>query len=118
MITLIALDLEQEDVMESARVTGEHLRAGLRGLMQRYPLIGDVRGHGLIAGVEIVKDRETLEPAPDEMKRIMNRKKELGVLTGREGHFGNVFKIRPPLAFKREHADMLVEAMDRALSEM
>ena len=110
--------LEWEGLQENARVTGDYLRDGLRALMQRYPLIGDVRGRGLIAGVEIVKDRETLEPAPDEMKRIMNRMKELGVLTGREGHFGNVFKIRPPLAFKREHADMLVEAMDRALSEM
>jgi 4-aminobutyrate aminotransferase-like enzyme len=110
--------LEQEDLIESARVTGEHLRAGLRGLMQRYPLIGDVRGHGLIAGVEIVKDRETREPAPDEMKQIMNRMKDLGVLTGREGHFGNVFKIRPPLAFKPDHADRLIEAMDQALAEI
>ena len=116
---LAVLDvLEQEELMESARVTGEHLRAGLRDLMQRHTPIGDVRGYGLIAGVEIVKDRQTKEPAPDEMSQIMNRMKDLGVLAGREGVNGNVFKIRPPLAFKREHADILIEAMDQALGEL
>ena len=116
---LAVLDvLEQEELMESARVTGEYLRARLRDLMQRHVLIGDVRGHGLIAGVELVKDRQTKEPAPDEMKQIMNRMKDLGVLTGREGRSGNVFKVRPPLAFKRDHADILVAAFDQALSEL
>lgn len=116
---LAVLDvLEREELMESARVTGEYLRGGLRDLMQRHTLIGDVRGYGLIAGVEIVKDRQTKEPAPDEMNQILNRMKDLGVLAGREGVNGNVFKIRPPLAFKHEHADLLIEAMDQALGEM
>ena len=110
--------IEQEELMESARITGEHLRAGLRDLMQRHTLIGDVRGYGLMAGVEIVKDRQTKEPAPDEMKQVINRMKDLGVLAGREGILGNVIKIRPPLAFKREHADILVGAMDQALTDM
>ena len=110
--------IEEEGLMEKARITGEHMREGLRGLMNKHALIGDVRGKGLIAGVEIVKDRETLEPGPDEMKRILNRMRALGVLVGREGKFGNVFKIRPSLAFGPEHADIMVDSMDRALSEM
>lgn len=110
--------IAREGLVERARTTGEYLRESLWGLMNKHPLIGDVRGRGLIAGVEIVKDRESREPARAEMERIMNRMRELGVLTGQEGHFGNIFKIRPNLSFKPEHADILVEAMDRALSEM
>jgi 4-aminobutyrate aminotransferase-like enzyme len=51
------------------------------------------------------------------MKQVMNRMRELGVLTGREGHYGNVFKIRPPLAFGPEHAERLVAIMDRAFAQ-
>ena len=110
--------IERENLVENGRTTGEYMRAGLRKLMKKHSLIGDVRGHGMIAGVEIVKDRKTKEPAPEEMSRIQNRMRELGVLTGSEGHYHNVFKIRPPMVFKPEHADILVEAMDQALSEM
>lgn len=110
--------IERENLLKNALETGEHLRTGLRKLMRKHSLIGDVRGSGMIAGVEIVKDRRTKEPAPKEMSRIQNRMRELGVLTGAEGHFHNVFKIRPPLVFSRDNADELVGAMDRALSEM
>lgn len=110
--------IAREGLVERARTTGVYLRESLRGLMNKYPLIGEVRGRGLIAGVEIVKDRESREPAGAEMARIMNRMRELGVLTGQEGHSGNVFKIRPNLSFQPEHADILVGVMDRALSEM
>mgnify|MGYP001305087382 FL=1 len=110
--------IERENLVENGRTTGEYLRSGLRKLMKKHSLIGDVRGHGMIAGVEIVKDRKTKEPAPKEMSRIQNRMRELGVLTGSEGQYHNVFKIRPPMVFKPEHADILVEAMDQALNEM
>jgi 4-aminobutyrate aminotransferase-like enzyme/Ser/Thr protein kinase RdoA (MazF antagonist) len=110
--------IASEGLVERAGKTGEYLREGLRGLMNKHPLIGDVRGRGLIAGVEIVKDRESREPARAEMERILNRMRELGVLTGQEGHHGNIFKIRPNLSFQPEHADILVGVMDQALSEM
>ena len=110
--------IAREGLVERARTTGEYLREGLRGLMNKHPLIGDVRGRGLVAGVDIVKDRESRAPARAEMERIMNRMRELGVLTGQEGHFGNIFKIRPNLSFQPEHADILIGVMNQALSEM
>ena len=110
--------LEREDLLENARITGGYLKAGLEGLKDRHPMIGDVRGHGFITGVEIVKDRDTREPDAEGMVAVQNRMRELGVLVGREGRFGNVFKIRPPMVFQRSHADVLVGAMDQAMNEL
>ncbi len=116
---LAVLDaIEREELMENARTTGAYLLDGLRGLMDRHEAIGDARGHGFIVGVEIVKDRETKEPDPERMAAARDRMRELGVLVGREGRFGNVFKIRPPLVFSRDNADSLVAAMDRAMTEL
>jgi len=110
--------IEHENLLENCRVVSEHMKAGLRELMERHACIGDVRGHGFVTGVEIVKDRGTKEPDPEGMVWIMNRMRELGVLTGREGHHGNVFKIRPPMVFSRANADSLIVAMDRAITDM
>ena len=110
--------IEQEELMENARITGERLRSGIRGLGARHELVGDVRGYGLIAGVDLVCDRETLEPAPQETKRVLDLMCENGVLIGREGPHGNVLKIRPSLVFKPEHADMLLEALDKSLEQL
>jgi len=116
---LAVLDvIENENLLENCRVTSEHMKSGLRELMGRHACIGDVRGHGFVTGVEIVRDRETREPDANTMVAIMNRMRELGVLTGREGHDGNVFKIRPPMVFSRDNADTLITAMDQAMSEM
>ena len=97
-------------------MTGEHLRAGLRGLMARHGRIGDVRGVGLAVGVELVQDRETREPAG--AGRLVGLLRDEGVLLGSEGVHGNVLKIRPPLAFGTDHADLLVQALDRALGRL
>jgi 4-aminobutyrate aminotransferase-like enzyme/Ser/Thr protein kinase RdoA (MazF antagonist) len=114
---LAVLDvIENEDLLENCRVTSEHMKAGLRELMDRHECIGDVRGHGFVTGVEIVGDREARTPDADTMIAVMNRMRELGVLTGREGHDGNVFKIRPPMVFSRDNADTLITAMDQAMS--
>jgi 4-aminobutyrate aminotransferase-like enzyme len=114
---LAVLDvIADEGLCERARVTGEHLRAGLRGLMARHGLIGDVRGVGLAMGVELVQDRETREPAG--AGRLVGLLRDEGVLLGSEGVHGNVLKIRPPLAFGTDHADLLVQALDRALGRL
>ena len=115
---LAVLDvIEREGLMENAATTGAYLKRGLRQLMERRDAIGDVRGHGLVVGVELVRDRATREPDPRRTAAAMNRMRELGVLVGREGPFGNVFKIRPPLVFDRANADTLIAAMDRALAD-
>ncbi|MBC6440044.1 MAG: aminotransferase class III-fold pyridoxal phosphate-dependent enzyme [Rhodospirillales bacterium] len=116
---LAVLDvLEREDLLANCRITGNHMKAGLTELMGRHECIGDVRGHGFVIGVEIVGNRVTLEPDAPMTTAIMNRMRELGVLVGREGHHGNVFKIRPPMVFSRDNADSLVTAMDQAINEL
>jgi len=114
---LAVLDvIEHEALQENARATGGYLREALGELQSRHAAIGDVRGAGLFAGVELVRDRETREPAPAVARAVMNGMRGEGVLVGRTGLADNVLKIRPPLVFTRQHADRLVEAMDRVLA--
>ncbi|HWA45272.1 MAG TPA: aminotransferase class III-fold pyridoxal phosphate-dependent enzyme [Hypericibacter adhaerens] len=108
--------LEREGLQENARATGAYFRQGVEALMARHAAIGDVRGTGLVMGVELVRDRKTQEPAPDWTRRVANLMREQGVLIGTEGPRHNVLKIRPPLCFRREHADIAIEALDRALA--
>ena len=116
---MAALDvIENEGLMRNAQQTGDYLRESIREMMARHTLIGDVRGRGLLAGVELVRDQTTREPAGEETKRLLNLMAQSGVLVGREGRHGNVIKIRPPLVFGREHVDILVEALDRSLAAL
>jgi 4-aminobutyrate aminotransferase-like enzyme len=94
---------------------GSYLLHGLRELLVDHPLIGDVRGSGLFLGVELVRDRATLEPATRETTGIVNYMRAHGVLIGSEGAAHNVLKIRPPLPFTREDADLLLQTLDQAL---
>ena len=81
-------------------------------------LLGDVRGVGLAIGVELVRDRTTLEPAGTEVPRLLNLIRDEGVLVGGEGKHGTVLKIRPPIVFRAEHAGMAIAAIDRALAKL
>ena len=110
--------IEDQQLLAKATATGDHLRRGLRALAQRQPMIGDVRGRGLVAGVELVRDRASQEPAKPETKRVINTMKDRGVLVGREGTFGNVLKIRPPMVFTPDNADFLITALDEAIAEL
>src|SRR6185295_6413393 len=93
---LAVLDvLRDEDLQENALRVGTRLIAGLKGLMDRHPLVGDVRGSGLFLGVELVRDRQTREPAPEEASYVVNRLREKGVLAGTDGPYDNVLKLRP-----------------------
>ena len=115
---LAVLDvLEREDLMANAMDTGDYLRAGFRDLAQGNPLIGDVRGRGLLTGVELVRNRASQEPAKRETVAVMNHMRDNGVLVGREGCFGNVLKIRPPMVLTRGNADYLIAALGRAVEE-
>ncbi|HEY5657704.1 MAG TPA: aminotransferase class III-fold pyridoxal phosphate-dependent enzyme [Myxococcota bacterium] len=115
-VGLAVLDvLEREGLRESALRVGARLRAGLEALAARYELIGDVRGSGLIVGVELVRDRASLEPAAREAHAVVNQMREDGVLVGLSGVHRNILKIRPPLAFSETDAERLIEALARAL---
>lgn len=108
--------IERDRLQDNCLRTGGYFRTRIKALMQRHTAIGDVRGSGLMTGVDIVADRITREAAPKEARRIANRMRELGVLVGIDGPLGNVLKVRPPMPFKPEHADIAVAAMDEALS--
>ena len=107
--------LEREQLQANAQRVGEHLKTGLRALQRKHDLIGDVRGMGLVIGVELVTDRKALTPATKETKRVLNLMRDHGVLVGYEGRYVNIVKVRPPMPFKIEHADQTVDAMDKAL---
>jgi 4-aminobutyrate aminotransferase-like enzyme/Ser/Thr protein kinase RdoA (MazF antagonist) len=107
--------LRREHLQAHALEVGEHLLHGLHQLLAQHPLIGDVRGAGFFLGVELVRDRGTLEPATEATARIVNHMRAKGVLIGSEGASHNVLKIRPPLPFSREDADLLLHALDEAL---
>ena len=84
----------------------------------RHRIVGDVRGSGLFLGVELVRDRETLEPAGDEAAFVANRMRERGVLLGTDGPYHNVVKIRPPMVFSERDADVIVEEFERAVAQL
>ena len=88
---------------------------GLRELMSRHEIIGDVRGSGMFLGVELVKSRDTREPATAEADVVVNEMRDSGILLGTDGPFHNVLKIRPPMPFTREDADRLVSTLDNIL---
>jgi 4-aminobutyrate aminotransferase-like enzyme/Ser/Thr protein kinase RdoA (MazF antagonist) len=116
---LAVLDVvEDEHLQEHAHRIGGLLLAGLRDLANRHPSIGDVRGSGLFIGVELVRSRETLEPAAAEAAFVVNRLREEGILLGTDGPHANVLKIRPPMPFAEADADALVRALDRVLREL
>ena len=99
---LAVLDvIEREFLKENALRIGTLLGNEIRELGSRYPMIGDVRGGGLFIGVELVRNRETLEPATSETRTLVNLMREDGVLIGVEGAYDNVLKIRPPLVLAR-----------------
>src|SRR5262249_30043097 len=95
---------------------GTHLKQRLLGLQDRQPLIGEVRGMGLMLGVELVRDRTTKEPATTETADVLELCKERGLLVGKGGLFGNVLRIKPPMCLTVDDADFLVDCLDEVLT--
>ncbi|MGD8406143.1 MAG: aminotransferase class III-fold pyridoxal phosphate-dependent enzyme [Anaerolineales bacterium] len=108
----------EENLQAHALRVGERMLSDLRPFVKRFPIVGDMRGSGLFLGVELVRDRETLEPATQEADYVMNRMREHGILLGTDGPYHNVIKIRPPMPFDEENAEFLVEIMEKVLSEL
>jgi 4-aminobutyrate aminotransferase-like enzyme len=117
-IGLSVLDVIQEEgLQENAQKLGAYLLARLRDLADRHSLIGDVRGKGLYIGVELVKDRESRKPAPEQAHYLVNRMRDRAVLLSTDGPFHNVIKIKPPMIFTAQDADTLVDGLDAILQE-
>jgi 4-aminobutyrate aminotransferase-like enzyme len=105
----------EEELQAHAQKVGEQMLRGLQDLKTRHDLIGDVRGSGFFLGVELVRDRESLEPATSEADVIVNRLRDQGILLGTDGPFHNVLKIRPPMPFAEEDAHRLLTTLDGLL---
>lgn len=117
-VGLAVLDvIERENLQEHARVVGDYFLAGLRSLMAKHPLIGDVRGLGLFLGLELVQDRQTLAPATLQASYIANRMSQRGILIGTDGIYHNVLKVRGPLVFTRADVDFFIATLDAILLE-
>ena len=107
--------IEKHDYAHNAKVIGDYLKGKLLELMKKHPLIGDVRGKGLMLGVELVKDRKTKEPASQEMLECMDLCKERGLLIGKGAMTGNVIRIKPPLCVNKDDADFIIKILDEVL---
>jgi len=115
---LAVLDvLEEEGLQERAADLGKLLLAGLAHLAGRHELVGEVRGAGLFAGVQLVRDRETLGPAGREAARVVERLRDHGLLAGTDGPLRDVIKLKPPLVIGRDDVARFLEVLDAVLGE-
>lgn len=104
--------IEDDDLRTNARVVGDYLRAKLIELKDKYLVIGDVRGMGLMQGIELVRDRQTKEPAPEAVLKVFEETKRQGVLIGKGGLYGNVIRTGMMLNSTKDNVDELIRALD------
>jgi len=107
--------IDSEHIQDNARHVGSHLMERLRELQERQPLIGEVRGMGLMLGVELVRDRSSKEPATKETVEVVELCKERGLLVGKGGLYSNTLRIKPPMCLTRTDADFLADCLDEVL---
>ncbi|WP_182868781.1 aspartate aminotransferase family protein [Rhodopirellula sp. JC639] len=110
--------IDAEGIQENAAAIGDYLIDGLTELKDKHPLIGDVRGLGLMLGVELVKDRMTKEPASDAAAELMERAKQRGLILGKGGLHGNTMRIKPPMCIDKDDAQFLLATIDECLTEI
>ncbi|HEY4581121.1 MAG TPA: aspartate aminotransferase family protein, partial [Candidatus Acidoferrales bacterium] len=110
--------IEEEHLLENARSVGTYFRGKLNELQEKYPMIGDVRGMGLMQGLELVKDRKTKEPAPEALAQLLERTRENGLLIGKGGLYGNVVRLSPMLNISRADVDEAVRLLDKSFAEI
>jgi len=110
--------IEREKLQENSLTIGNRLFAGLNQLKEKYKLIGDVRGKGLLVGIELVRDRQSKEPAKEECAQILERCMEMGLLLGKGGLWGQTIRFSPPMCVNEQDADFLLDVLDRAFSNL
>lgn len=117
-IGMAVLDvMEEEKLWENAQVVGGHFKARLQALIDRHPLVGAVHGSGFYLGLELVRDRHTLEPATEETALLCERLRELGIFMQPTGDYLNILKIKPPMVTSKRSVDFFVDMLSKALNE-
>jgi len=110
--------IDQEKLQANSLKIGNRLVAGLNELKQKHNVIGDVRGKGLMLGIELVKDRKSKEPAREECAQVLELSKEMGLLLGKGGLWGQTIRFSPPMCLHEQDADFLLEVLDQALGQL
>ena len=108
----------REQLDQKAARDGEYTMKRLNELYEKYELIGDVRGKGMMIGIELVKDREKKTPAPEEATKVRDLCREKRVLVGVGGVKGNVVRVQPPLVINREQLDRVIDAVDQSIARL
>jgi len=110
-------EIEDQQILSRVQDVGQYLREGLDSYLDRVSALGDIRSQGLFIGLEWVIDKENNEPDQAGAIKVVNLMKEKGFLMSNAGEHSNVVKIRPPLVFQREHADLFLDAFDSVMEE-
>jgi len=108
--------IEREKLQANALKIGNHILAGLERLKVKHNLIGDVRGKGLLLGIELVKERVTKEPATSECVKVLESCRDMGLLLGKGGLYGQTIRFSPPMCLHQQDADFLLDVLDRAFA--
>jgi alanine-glyoxylate transaminase/(R)-3-amino-2-methylpropionate-pyruvate transaminase len=108
--------IERENLQANSLQLGAHILAGLEKLKSRHNIIGDVRGKGLMLGIELVKDRATKEPAKAECAQVVEKCRDLGLLLGKGGLWGQTIRFAPPMCATVADADFLLDVLDVAMA--
>ena len=110
--------IEKEKLQQNALTIGNRILDGLNKLRDKHNLIGDVRGKGLMLGIELVKDRTSKEPAKEECAQVLETSKEMGLLLGKGGLWGQTIRFSPPMCLHDQDADFLLQVLDQAFGEL
>ncbi|MDP9253944.1 MAG: aminotransferase class III-fold pyridoxal phosphate-dependent enzyme, partial [Verrucomicrobiota bacterium] len=110
--------IERENLQANALKIGNQISGGLKRLKEKHNIIGDVRGKGLMLGIELVKDRGTKEPARADCAQVLETCKDMGLLLGKGGLQGQTIRFSPPMCVNQDDADFLLEVLDRAFTDL
>src|SRR3954454_17658429 len=110
--------IDREKLQQNSLNIGNHLLDGLNDLKQKHNIIGDVRGKGLMLGIELVKDRTSKEPAKEECAQVVELAKDMGLLLGKGGLWGQTIRFSPPMCVNRQDADFLLEVLGQAFEKL
>lgn len=110
--------IEEDNLVENARVVGAKLHEGLRKLKDKYEIIGDVRGIGFMQAIELVKDRETKEPAPEETAFVFERTREHGLVLSKSGNYKNILRMVPPLCLSMDDVAPVLDSFDKSFQDL
>jgi len=110
--------IEEERLLENSETVGAYFRSKLEELQEKFPIIGDVRGKGLMQGMELVLDRQTKEPAAAATNQLLERARENGLLIGKGGLYGNVIRLSPMLNIAKSDVDEAVRLLDQSLAQV